>query len=375
MTRELCHPRQVRNSPGAADGAALPVVYLHRPLNVALVFGSFVAVTLPLVAFGWGFSGVGRVDVDALMRTPPAQVYLVLFGLSHFFLTFTVYLHRDNRAYFASTPRRRAVFYIVPSAILVGVALYTGLGLTQRLVGLTTVLFVAIRAFDFFHLNRQSFGVLQLFKGRSGRRLAPWVRKAENAYFVALAILLLVTFLQPGMRFAATPPSLILLALIALCGLAILTGYARAWKGGASGRDLSLALGYWAAQTASVALAVVWIGFYAFSLAMHYVEYHVLMGARWSQTRLASDAIPDRLFASVRARPVLLYTILFGLGTLYLALGEAGLEPRPQPLNLLVHVFDGLFLFHYFVEMYLWKFREPYLRDSLGPLYFPRAAT
>lgn len=330
--------------------------------------------TLPLVAFGWGFAGVGPAGGDALMRTLPAQAYVVLFGLSHFFLTFTVYLHRDNRAYFASTPRRRTVFYIVPFAILVGVALYTGLGLSQRLVGLTAVLFLAIRAFDFFHLNRQSFGVLQLFKGRSGGRLEPWVRKAENVYFIALATLLLVTFLQPGMRFTATPPTLMLLTVITLCGLAILAGYARAWKAGASGRDLSLALGYGAAQTASVVLAVVWIGFYAFSLAMHYVEYHVLMKARWSRTRLASDAIPDRLFAPVRARPVLLYVMLFGLGTLYLALNEAGLEPRAQPGHLLVHVFDGLFLFHYFVEMFLWKFREPYFRDSLGPLYVPRAA-
>jgi hypothetical protein len=44
-------------------------------------------------------------------------------------------------------------------------------------------------------------------------------------------------------------------------------------------------------------------------------------------------------------------------------------------MNLLVHVFDGLFLFHYFVEMHLWKFREPYFRNSLAHLYFPRAAS
>lgn len=309
------------------------------------------------------------------MQLLPVQVYLIIFGLSHFFVTFTVYLHRDNRAYFASTPRRRTIFYVIPAGILIGSALYMGLGLASRLAGLTAAFFVVIRAFDFFHLNRQSFGVLQLFKGRSGGRFPPWVRRVENGYFVSWAVLLMVTFLQPSRRFTATPLSLALITLIAIFGAAILAGYARAWSRGASGRDLSLALLYGAAQTASVALAVVWIGFYAFSLAMHYVEYHVLMWPRWSRGSLASDAIPDRLFARLRSRPVLLYGLLFVLGVIYLAFNRAGIEPHPQPVNLLVHVFDGLFLFHYFVEMHLWKFREPFFRDSLGPLYMPRAAS
>jgi hypothetical protein len=36
----------------------------------------------------------------------------------------------------------------------------------------------------------------------------------------------------------------------------------------------------------------------------------------------------------------------------------------------LVAVFDGLFVFHYFVEMFIWRFSEPYYRQTLGPLYF-----
>ena len=36
----------------------------------------------------------------------------------------------------------------------------------------------------------------------------------------------------------------------------------------------------------------------------------------------------------------------------------------------LVAIFDGLFVFHYFVEMFIWRFSEPYYRQTLGPLYF-----
>jgi len=33
-------------------------------------------------------------------------------------------------------------------------------------------------------------------------------------------------------------------------------------------------------------------------------------------------------------------------------------------------MFDGMFLLHYFVEAFLWKFGNPYYRKTLGPLYF-----
>ena len=36
----------------------------------------------------------------------------------------------------------------------------------------------------------------------------------------------------------------------------------------------------------------------------------------------------------------------------------------------LLAIFDGLFVFHYFVEMFVWRFSEPHYRQTLGPLYF-----
>jgi hypothetical protein len=39
------------------------------------------------------------------------------------------------------------------------------------------------------------------------------------------------------------------------------------------------------------------------------------------------------------------------------------------PLGLLVHVFDGIFLVHYVLDAWLWKFSDPYYRSTLTPLY------
>jgi len=35
-----------------------------------------------------------------------------------------------------------------------------------------------------------------------------------------------------------------------------------------------------------------------------------------------------------------------------------------------VSIFDGLFVFHYFVEMWIWRFSDPFFRRTLTPLYF-----
>ena len=37
-------------------------------------------------------------------------------------------------------------------------------------------------------------------------------------------------------------------------------------------------------------------------------------------------------------------------------------------------MFNGLFVMHYFVEAFIWKFSDPFYRKSLMPLYFSPSA-
>jgi hypothetical protein len=39
----------------------------------------------------------------------------------------------------------------------------------------------------------------------------------------------------------------------------------------------------------------------------------------------------------------------------------------------LIALFDGIFVFHYFVEMFIWKFSDPHFRKMLAGLYFTPA--
>ena len=70
-------------------------------------------------------------------------------------------------------------------------------------------------------------------------------------------------------------------------------------------------------------------------------------------------------------------SLLTGLGTsMVTAMAAAmwqslgGGATAASSYTALVAVFDGIFVFHYFVEMFIWKFSEPHYRQTLGPLYF-----
>jgi hypothetical protein len=45
----------------------------------------------------------------------------------------------------------------------------------------------------------------------------------------------------------------------------------------------------------------------------------------------------------------------------------------PRVAWFLLNLLNGIFMAHYFVEAFLWKFGEPFYRKTLTPLYFPSA--
>ena len=145
--------------------------------------------------------------------------------------------------------------------------------------------------------------MLQLFKGRSRVPFPAWMRQVENAYFMGLTALLLMSFASEG-RFDASRP----LTLVLLIGVLVLLGVLAvgfvlvSWK--APNRAAPWTpLGYFLLQSVSAALAIYSTALYVFCLAMHYVEYHVLMVPRCFHTKLDTEKRPDRLFAELPAAP------------------------------------------------------------------------
>jgi len=354
-------PAAARSEPG----------YFQRQLPVALILGSFVFLTLPLAALA--------IANPVLMdRWHIGLFYIVVFGTTHFVLTLTIYLQSSNLRYFSSTWRNRALYFLIPLTIFVFFDLYRALQIAVILPVFDTIFRLGIRFFDFQHFGRQNYGVLQLFKGRAKCPFPAWVKKAESCYFFGLTALLMLTFLYGG-RFDGTRlPTVLVLAYAACALLAVLAGFFVSWRQ-LNDRSVLLApLGYLLLQSVSAALGIYSSSLYLFCLAMHYVEYHVVMIPRCFNTPLSAQSRTDRLFRRLRQNKVIFYLLLLLLAGVvtsltWMAMGSmiAAMEQsRGQSYLVLIAIFDGLFVFHYFIEAFIWKFSDPYYRQTLGPLYF-----
>src|SRR5262249_34336570 len=124
-------------------------------------------------------------------------LYLCALGTTHFVLTLTIYLQSTNLKYFNSSWKKRVLYFLIPVLIFVSFDLYRALQIALLLPLADLVFKCGIRLLDFHHFNRQSFGVFQLFKGRS-KVFPKWVRRVENLYFYSLTGLLFLSFLTKG---------------------------------------------------------------------------------------------------------------------------------------------------------------------------------
>ena len=368
--------------------------FFERKLPARMILATFPLVTLPLAV-----ALVLCTDRRFLL------LYLWLFGLTHFVLTLSVYLQSENLRHFKATGKNVFLFFIVPLAILMGFYVVSILQLRNKFPAIAVALGAAVRLLDFNHLNRQSFGVYQLFKARTGLRPPPSIKRVENGYFACLTALLLATFLAGGVlpwlrpgswpalgtSIAKPGPALLPIsflqpASIAVGGMAVvLAGISvgfliRAWNAGGRPAGLSETLSYMAFQTIGALMAIVSAPLYFATLAIHYVEYHVLMFPRCFHTGLNSQSSIDRWFGTLRRHRAVFYGLVIAASgvvmvvTLMQANPTSALRTNPMRYLAVVSIFDGLFVFHYFVEMLIWRFSDPFFRRTLSSLYFtPRA--
>jgi hypothetical protein len=375
--------------PVPAGAPTEPTGYFQKSLPGNLILGSFFALTLPLAAFIW-------CNNSQLLL----WCYLWLFGMTHFVLTFTIYLNRANLAHFGSSSRNRLVYFALPVAIFIGFDLIHVLHVREVWPLLALYFFATVRLLDFNHFGRQAFGVLQMFKTARNQRYPKHLKDLENWCLKAGTVLMLITFLAGGISpllqaggpltiascgwtlagpMAPLPALQIAATMAALCffGLlaAAIVGHCRARVG--AGVDKPLA--YLLFQAMGVLLATIAFPLYAAALAIHYVEYQVLMYPRCFHCDLDETSRVDRLFAHLRSSPIVFYMAVLaaaGLATAFCftGMGLTGMTTmdlsEPSAYLVVIALFDGLFVFHYVVEAYIWRFSEPYYRKNLGGLYF-----
>ncbi len=346
------------------------VPYLERSGPLRIILGSFFFITIPLT-----------VMVLAPVSADVKQLFFYVFaihaaglGTTHFVITGAIYLQRDNLEYFRSSAKHRLIYFGVPIAIF---ALFGLMGATSFELAYPLVaagFFATIRIFDFTHVTRQSFGMVQLLKAPARGLLPAWTRDAENYLFLGLAVLQMATFLYGG-DFDWSKPALRGGVLVVGTLFVVVFGtYLRAIVASEHRKGLSIALAYLTLQVISASLAVYMTVLYVISLTMHYAEYHVMMRQRCFAGERDQASRVDTLMSWFGTHQWVFYGGILALAFFFKFGSPALLSQTPDapetfPLRFFLHFFGGLSLAHFFVEAFLWKFSQPFYRKTLAPLY------
>ncbi|HVO99350.1 MAG TPA: hypothetical protein VMT15_14865 [Bryobacteraceae bacterium] len=391
MTNTMITPAAA-SIPDASSASALG--FFQRPLPARIILASFFLVTIP--------------TAGALVYTNSHRLlflYIWIFSATHFVVTFTIYLQSENLRHFTATRRNIIQFVVIPLGIFAIFYFVRVMRVAPRFPMFALLFGAAVRILDFNHFNRQSFGVYQLFKARTGLRAPALCKKIENAYFISLSVLLFITYLAGGvspwiprdhlnviggMEFLApmVPVAMLRVAAAACASVSaalLVTDVAmilKSWRESGQPSGLWESFSYVLFQTLSAALAIAFLPLYATALAIHYAEYHVLMYPRCFHSRLDLTRSLDHWYQTLRGSRALFYGMLIavsGLVTLLTTLsgvwGTAGLD-KPVPYLAFVAIFDGIFVCHYFIEMLIWRFSDPFFRTTAAALYIaPRSRT
>ncbi len=362
-------PQTLRSAADAPPPVAR-LGYFERSRPVRLILGSFLFLTLPIAA------------VVLLVPDSPALtwLYVWLFGGTHIVLTLTIYGSRANRRHFTSSYRNLIVFVAIPLGLLGCYLAIRTLELGTTVPWLAVAFWAGLRLFNFLHLTRQTFGVHQMFKARTRAEFPAWTKRVENGTGLALVATLMLTHAAGGVCPLLTESSLELRIAWIVCASAAFGLYLASMVALFRSQQSPNAPGcreamlYFTLQTLGTAAATLYLPLYLAALAMHYVEYHVLMVPRIANQELDPTSPIDRGYGWLRTRPFVFLSVVLGLSAL-VTTGMGSMDVGPSDTaawGVLLTAFDALVAVHYFLEMQIWKFGDPHFRRSLAGVYFAK---
>ncbi len=288
----------------ASASVRAPVVLPCCDVVAYAILAAFVVLTLLLVFLGQPRTWIRRASALSLSSTSSASRRL------HFVLTPILYLQSNNLRYFNGSWRNRLIYFAIPIAIFLFFDLYATLQVAVLFPIVALLVRTGIRVLDFRHFSSQTFGVLQMYKARGGCKFPSWVKRVENQYYFALSLLLLTTFIRGGRWMPDNLAAIVLSLTVAGLFAVLVVGFALATLRSGNGREVLLPLAYFLFQTGAALLAVYNLAFYGLALAMHYVEYHLLMGAGCFRNDLDLAKPVDRVFGILRANKFIFYSLL-----------------------------------------------------------------
>jgi len=369
--------------------------FMMKPGVLEVILGSFVFLTVPLLIIFFAPWPHGN-PFDLFVN-----YYFVCFGATHFFVTFSIYCNSGNLRYFASDTKNIYLYFALPIAIMAFIFCFYFVyfvkqndtsffmlrdGWAESILILTPFVVLIVGAVDILHVQRQSYGVLQLLKGSTGLKFTDISKSLEKLFFPLMALAAWITFVKtlkagdaqhwgsikssPFLDYVTAPwLTWMILGFAAGIFLIALTKLLAASQSEGSFRQKYSPPCYFFLQSVAVLLAVIDYRLYAVGAAMHYVEYHFLVYQR--SFKAEGSAFEDA--GSPRYRRIIVktsfYLVLIAITALFTFYPQT-LARNWVLTPVFISVFMAVQVFHYYIDTLLWRFRKPFYRQTLGPVYF-----
>jgi hypothetical protein len=288
------------------------------------------------------------------------------FGLGDFHVgaTWFNYFDRKNRSFYASSPAKIRIYYLIPAAIIP----LTMFGVIY-LPALTVFIYMA---WSIQHLVQQNVGLLLLYHNHKQNE-AIVGRTLEMRSLHAGAVFFSMIFAQRVLWPSAilSPIWVTIIAAVGLSFFALIIFYLRElFHKIRQGASLNVpALLFWCLAIFFFApFALIGKGYtdaILVSNIMHWCQYIGLMYAL-SFRKYKKDQLKDLPWP----RPLIIFVLmgaamvalLMGIRT---AIGPISLESSPWTIKALLGFVLGMGMIHYWQDAFMWRFREPFYRETV----------
>jgi len=308
------------------------------------------------------------VILPALASPAGLRVWLVatyLIAIPHYVSSFSFYLGDDNLAYYRT---RRMAFFVAPFLIF-----FIVMGL--RLTRIDAVVQAALYSWNVYHVSMQSVGILSIYRRLNGGALSEgrFARLGILGINSTLAFLHIDRFppiydylvkIHFPVRFLA--PTFLCVAIFGLAGYAL------------SLRDRPKRLGgaelYFLISSLVLFHPYLWVrelNIATYGMLMgHFLQY---LGIVWLLNRRKypnKQGSPHQKFlSSISGNTPRLVLVLVSIGFLFYVLRVS--SDRIGSTVSYTIIWNSLSLIHFYLDGFLWAFRNPFVRDSVGPYLKP----
>ncbi len=300
----------------------------------------------------------------------------VVFAQTHFGSTWFIFFDKKNLAYYCQHP---FIYFVMPVIIFIAVL---ALGAVNQ-----TLLIILVAIASLYHVTKQNLGIMQLYRMRNKEYDLP-TRRVENGTIFAWSLLFGAFGALQLPNFQAQFGTLLGLTWYGLAALLTLSAIGTLWivvqyvRRGANSIPKTIflitsILMYSPYLYASVVLVDIYQMEIATltSLIAHYMQY---IGIVWlinvnKYGKETEHAKRNPLLHAIASHyPAILLAIL-GYGAVMAGLRWGVPQQYPVLLNVVPNIVVGLMVIHFYIDSFIWRFRNPFIRETVLPFIRPVA--